>query len=195
MVILGCFALSTCLLINDGASRSFVQVLRSSWNTLVWSLVSLSFLLWFRVIFLAACREWFGWGWHWEQKNWRAHCHNPGQEFVLIWRAAEPLGRMGWKASAHQARGLSQEAGGQCVGSQFFLLPTKFPGERLGNRDLLLIFKSLNRFKRNKVRLRDSLEGGKKKLCVSTQHVPGTAPCPTNIISICFENERLKSLN
>lgn len=27
MVILGCFALSTCLLINDGASRSFFQVL------------------------------------------------------------------------------------------------------------------------------------------------------------------------
>lgn len=99
---------------------------------------------------------------------------------------------MGWKAPAHQARGLSQEAGWQCVGSQFFLLPTKFPGERLGNRVLLLIFKSLNRFKRNKVSLRDSLEGGKKQ-CVSTQHVPGTALHPTNI-SICLEDERLKSL-
>ena len=112
MVILGCFGLSTCLLINDGASRSFVQVLRSSWNTLVWSLVSLSFLLWFRVIFLAACREWFGWGWHWEQKNWRAHCHNPGQEFVLIWRAAEPLGRMGWNrvSSRGVEKGTLQEA-------------------------------------------------------------------------------------
>lgn len=33
------------------------------------------------------------------RKNWRAHCHNPGQEFV-DWRAAEPLGEKGGIESA-----------------------------------------------------------------------------------------------